>query len=65
MGEELYTQMGFFVQTNFADRYIHRREMKQASIESSSSIEYGIKKVFLFPFLYRELSRFKLLRKIE
>ena len=26
-GEELYTQMGFFVQSISADRYIHRREM--------------------------------------
>ena len=26
-GEELYTQMGFFVQTILADRHIHRREM--------------------------------------
>ena len=27
VGEELYTQMGFFVQSNLADRYIHRREL--------------------------------------
>ena len=26
-GDELYTQLGFFVQTILADRYIHRREM--------------------------------------
>ena len=26
-GEELYTQMGFFVQSILADRYINRREM--------------------------------------
>ena len=26
-GEELYTQMVFFVQTILDDRYIHRREM--------------------------------------
>ena len=27
VGEELYTQMGLFVQTILADRYNHRREM--------------------------------------
>ena len=27
VGVELYTQMGLFVQTNWADRYIHRRKM--------------------------------------
>ena len=26
-GEELYTQMVFFVQSILADRYIHRREI--------------------------------------
>ena len=26
-GEELYTPIGFYVQTILADRYIHRREM--------------------------------------
>ena len=46
-GEELYTQMGFFfVQTILADRYIHRRELRLVSLESLSSVEYGIKKVF-------------------
>ena len=44
--EELYTQIGFFVQTIFADRYIHRRELRLVSLESSSSVEYGIKKIF-------------------
>ena len=27
VGEELYTQMGFFVQSILADRYNHRREL--------------------------------------
>ena len=47
-GEELYTQMGFFffVPWIFADRYIHRRELRLVSLESSSSVEYGIKKIF-------------------
>ena len=45
-GEEQYTQMGFFVQSNLADRYIHRRELRLVSLESLSSGEYGIKKVF-------------------
>ena len=51
-GEELHTQMGFFVQTFFADRYIHRRELWLVSLESLSSLEYGINKIFLiFRFL--------------
>ena len=51
-GEELHTQMGFFVQTFFADRYIHRRELWLVSLESLSSLEYGIDKIFLiFRFL--------------
>ena len=37
-GEELYTQMGFFVQTILADRYIHRRESRLVSLESLSSV---------------------------
>ena len=41
-GEELYTQMGFFVQTILADRYIHRRELRLVSLESLSSVEYGV-----------------------
>ena len=65
-GEELYTQTGFFfVQSIFADRYIHRRELRLVSLESSFSVEYGIKKIFLIFVFYRELSRFKLLRKVE
>ena len=63
-GEELYTQLVFFfVQSIFADRYIHRRELRLVSLESSSSVEYGIKKIFLIFVFYRELSRFKLLKK--
>ena len=50
-GEELYTQMGFFVQTILADRYFHRRELRLVSLESSSRGEYGIKKIFYFRFL--------------
>ena len=58
--------MGFFlVHTILADRYIHRRELRQVSLESLSSVEYGIKKSFLIFVFYRELSRFKLLKKIE
>ena len=45
-GEELYTQMVFFVQSILADRYIHRRELRLVSLESSSSVKYGIKKIF-------------------
>ena len=51
--------MGFFVQSILADRYIHRRELRLVSLESSSSVEYGNKKIFLFSFLtgrYRGLN---------
>ena len=44
MGEELYTRMGFFVQTILADRYNHRIELRVVSLKSPSSVEYGIKK---------------------
>ena len=46
-GGELYTQMVFFVQTILADPYIHRRELRLVSLESLSSVEYGIKQIFL------------------
>ena len=39
---------GFFVQSNLADRYIHRKEMWVISLKSSSSIEFEIK-MFFFP----------------
>ena len=55
----------FFVQWIFAARYIHRRELRLVSLESSFSVEYGIKKIFLIFVFYRELSRLKLLRKEE
>ena len=58
-GGTIYSN-GFFVQTNFADRYIHRRELRLVSLESSSSVEYGIGKFFfLFSFFtgsYRGLN---------
>ena len=62
-GEELCTQMGFFVQSILADRYIHRRELRLVSLESLSSVEYGFKKIFLIFVFDREISRFKLSRK--
>ena len=62
-GEELYTQMSFFVQSILADRYIHRTELRLVSLESLSSVEYGIKKIFLIFVFDREISRFKLSRK--
>ena len=31
LGEDMYTQMFFFVQTTLVDRYIHRREMRNVS----------------------------------
>ena len=57
-GEELYTQIGFFVQTILGDRYINHRELRLVSLESMSSVEYGIKKIFFFRFFYREFSEF-------
>ena len=53
--------MVFFVQSIFADRYIHRRELRLVSLESSSSVEYGIKMIFSTFAFYRELSGFKVL----
>ena len=52
----------FFVQTILADRYIHRRELRLVSLESSSSVKFGIKKIFLIFLFYGELLRFKLSR---
>ena len=49
----------FFVQSILADRYIHRRELKLVSLESLSSVKYGIKFIFLIFFLtgrYRGLN---------
>ena len=46
VGGTIYSNGFFFVQTIFADRYIHRRELRLVSLKSSSSIENGIKKIF-------------------
>ena len=48
-GGKLYTQM-FFVQSIFADRYIHCRELRLVSLEISCSVEYGIKKFIVAEF---------------
>ena len=37
-GEELYAQMGFFVQTILADRYNNRREMWVVSLQNPYSV---------------------------
>ena len=50
----------FFDQSILADRYIHRRELRLVSLENLSSVEYGIKKMFLVFVFDREISRFKL-----
>ena len=52
MGDELYTQMVFFVQTILADRYNHRSELLVVSVESPPSVENEIKKVFFQIFLF-------------
>ena len=62
-GGTIHSNM-FFVPWIFADRYIHRRELRLVSSESASSVGNGIKKIFLISVFYRELSRFKLLRKL-
>ena len=45
-GGTIYSNGFFFVQSILADRYIHRRELRLVSLESLSSVEYGIKKIF-------------------
>ena len=41
-GGTMYSNGIFFVQTISADRYIRRRDLRLVSLESSSSVEYGI-----------------------
>ena len=57
LGEELYTQMDFFVQSILTNRYIHCRVVI-GIIKSLSSAEYGIKRIFLNFAFYSELSIF-------
>ena len=64
VGEELYTQMGFFVRSILADQY-NRRVLWVVSLESPSSVEYGIETIFSIFVFYRELSRFKNLRILD
>ena len=45
-GGTIYSNGFFFVQSIFADRNIHRRELRLVSLESSSSAEYRIQKIF-------------------
>ena len=58
-GEGTIYSNGFFVQTILADRCIHCRELRPVSLESFSSVEYGIKNIFSISGFYRVLSRFK------
>ena len=46
-GGTIYSN-GFFLLIDIfiADRYIYRRELRLVSLESLSSVEYGIKKIF-------------------
>ena len=60
-GEEVYTQMGFFVQAIFADRYLHRREILVASLKSSSCPDFEKKYIVLNFAFSKEFSRFKVL----
>ena len=59
-GGTIYSN-GFFLFREFSPI---DRELRLVSSKSSSSVEYGIKKIFLIFVFYRELSRFKLLRKL-
>ena len=52
-GGTIYSN-GFFVHSILADRYNHRRELRLVSLESLSSVEYGIKKIFLI-FVFTEI----------
>ena len=62
-GKNYILKWVLFVQTIFANRCTHRRELRLESLESSSAAEYGNKKI-LFNFVsYEELSRNKLLTK--
>ena len=57
VGEELYTQMGFFiVQSILADRYIHRREMWVVSLESWSRVEFKNKYIIYFFVFFEDRS---------
>ena len=49
-GGTLYSNGFIFVQSIFADRYIHRGELRLVPLEISSSVEYGIKEFFYFSF---------------
>ena len=53
----------FFVQTTLANRYIHRRELWVVSLKSSSSVDFGINKIFSKFSFFEELARFKVLRE--
>ena len=55
----------FFVQSILTDRYIHCTELRVVSFKSLSSVEYGIKKIFLNFIFYMELSRFEVLWIID
>ena len=50
-GGTIYSTGFFFVQSILADRYIHRRELRLVSLESLSTVEYEIKKIFWLSFL--------------
>ena len=43
--------------------FIYRRELRLVSLETLSSVEYGIKKIILNFVFYREISRLKLSSK--
>ena len=64
-GGTIYSNGFFFVQSILTDRYIHRRELRLVPLESLSSVEYGIEKIFLNFVFHREISRLKLPRKLS
>ena len=54
---------GFFVESIFADRYLHRTDFCRISLESLSSVKFQINEFFEFLF-FRGLHRFKVLRTL-
>ena len=51
MGEELYTQMDFFVHSFLTDRYNHRRVLSLVALENPSGVKNRNKKILWFSFL--------------
>ena len=51
-GGNIYSIWVFVVQSFLADQFIHLRELRVVSLESSSSVDYAIKKISLTWFKF-------------